>query len=259
MEILEILKNSIKYPFSDIQTFLIIGVIFLAIALFNSLGTFFESDTLGIVGSIVGLILTVFIAGYQLDVLKFGMDLKDELPSVDIEKNLKNGVKLIVVNIVYYIIPIIVAVLLTFILGTVVYSNIHNAHLTLNSTETQFLNAFASPSTVGSVILVFIILFIVFVLFSLLALMAQSRLAKSGELNDALSFGKSYSDLKEIGIGKTLALIILLYIVIFVILIIFGLISAIPYIGLIVSSLVGTTFISFMTYRAYGLLYSEIA
>ncbi len=259
MEIFEILKNSIRYPFTDIKTFLIIGVLFFASFISNFPGTFLKNEFMVIVGGIVSLIITIIVIGYELDVLKFGIELKDELPSIDIKRNLKNGIKLFIVDIIYYFIPLVVITIALFIFTGIAATKVTNLEFVGNVTPVDLLNTILTPDFAASIIIVAIVLIIMCIMFSLLALMGQSRLAKTGSIDDAIRFGKSYRDLKEIGVGKTLALIILLYILILVIFLIMAVISLIPVIGIIIAFIVGDTFIAFVQYRAFGLLYSEIA
>ena len=98
MQIFDILKDSVKYPLIDIKSLLIIGVILLVGSLLDSLGVYTDNASIGVLGTILSLIVSVFILGYSLDILKFGIDLKDEFPMIDIKNNLKNGVKMIIVS-----------------------------------------------------------------------------------------------------------------------------------------------------------------
>jgi len=104
-----------------------------------------------------------------------------------------------------------------------------------------------------------VIAIVLYIIFTLLSLMGEARLARTGSIDDAISFRQSYSDLKEIGIGKTLALLILLFIVVAIVVFIMVLVSLIPIAGILIATLIGAPFLVFMQNRAYGLLYSEIA
>ena len=133
MEIFEILKNSIRYPFTDIKTFLIIGVLFFASFISNFPGTFLKNEFMVIVGGIVSLIITIIVIGYELDVLKFGIELKDELPSIDIKRNLKNEIKLFIVDIIYYFIPLVVITIALFIFTGIAATKVTNLEFVGNS------------------------------------------------------------------------------------------------------------------------------
>jgi len=100
----------------------------------------------GIIGLLIGIIAYLLISGYTLDIVKFGIERREDGPGIDFVRQIVNAIKLIVVNIVYYIVPAIIVWLLTTLLG--------NGILTL------------------------IIAFIVAVLFTFMQIMAICRLAK---------------------------------------------------------------------------------
>lgn len=259
MDITDILKDSVKYPFSDIKTLLIIGVFFVVITLCQSAGVLVDNGAVGLIGAIVAFIISIFVMGYSLDIIKFGIDLEDDMPVLDFAKNFKNGVKLILVSIIYYIIPIIISVILSMIVGGVAFSKLADFQATNSTTPVEVINAMLTPDVVATFAIVFIISVIIFIIFALLALMGQARLAQTGSIDEAISFKQSYRDLKEIGIGKTIACLILLFIILFIIMMIIGFISLIPYVGFIIGALIGSPILMFIQSRAYGLLYSEIA
>jgi hypothetical protein len=116
-----------------------------------------------------------------------------------------------------------------------------------------------TPEMITGLGIIAIVGIILGIIFGLLALMGQARLAKTGDIGNAVSFGQSIEDLKTIGVGKTLALIILLYILLAIIAAIFMFIAMIPIVGIILLALFGESIMMFIQYRAYGLLYSEIA
>ena len=66
----------------------------------------------GIIGGIVTLIVGFVISGYELDIIKYGIERDNGSPNLDFVRQFINGVKLFVVNIVYFIIPIIVGAIL---------------------------------------------------------------------------------------------------------------------------------------------------
>lgn len=257
MEIMEILKESIKYPFSDIKTLLIIGVIFLVMSLCGSLGQF-KNDAFAIIGGIISFVLVLVVSGYSLDVIKFGIELNDALPSLDLKDNIINGIKLFIVNIVYYIIPAIILLIVSIVAGGFAYMSFAGVTIAKNAPPAEVLSTIMTPQMVSACGIIIVVAIILAVIFGLLALMGQARLAKTGDIGNAISFGQSIEDIKTIGVGKALAVLILLYIIIAIIALIFMFISAIPIIGAIIFALFGQSVMMFIQCRAYGLLYSEI-
>ena len=258
MEIFEILKDSVKYPFADIKMLLIIGVILLAGSILESIGAYIDNGIVVILGMIASLVLSILVMGYSLDVFKFAIDLDGAVPELDVESNLKNGVKVLIVTIIYYIIPCIitaVAAILTSGFAITKLAGLNNINATAAGAAIQIF----TPDFVAAIGVVMVIAIVLYIIFTLLALMGEARLARTGSIDDAIRFRQSYADLKEIGIGKTLALLILLFILVAIVIFIMMLVSFIPIAGIFIATLIGAPFILFMQNRAYGLLYSEIA
>ena len=258
MEIFEILKDSVKYPFADIKMLLIIGVILLAGSILESIGAYIDNGIVVILGMIASIVLSILVMGYSLDVFKFAIDLDGAVPELDVESNLKNGVKVLIVTIIYYIIPCIitaVAAILTLGFAITKLAGLNNINATAAGAAIQIF----TPDFVAAIGVVMVIAIVLYIIFTLLALMGEARLARTGSIDDAIRFRQSYADLKEIGIGKTLALLILLFILVAIVIFIMMLVSFIPIAGIFIATLIGAPFILFMQNRAYGLLYSEIA
>ena len=200
MEIGEILSDAIVYPFRNIKAFIlyvILGII-AGIALGGTIGAILlgtvYKNVFAVIGSgIIGIVITLLIAfvirGYELDVIKYGINREDDAPGIDLVRQFLNGVKMFVVNVVYYIIPIIIGSLLAIIFS-------------------QWLS-----------ILLTIILLIVF---AFAAFMGQCRLAKTEDLLYALSIGEAIGDISKVGFGRLIVFIIAIFVIIFVLSLVVG-------------------------------------
>ena len=110
----------------------------------------------------------------------------------------------------------------------------------------------------NAMIITGVVAFVLFVIFAVIQTMAQSRLAKTDSLGDALNIPEAFKDIGKIGYGKVIAIIILIFIIVFVInAIITGLNSYINGFGIL--SIIATPYLVFFAARATGLLYSDIA
>ena len=69
----------------------------------------------GVIGFIVALVLGFMITGYELDIIKYGIERSSRGPEIDFIRQFFNGVKVFVVQIVYMIIPIIIAAIMAII------------------------------------------------------------------------------------------------------------------------------------------------
>lgn len=179
----------------------------------------------GIIGGIVTLIVGFVISGYELDIIKYGIERDNGSPNLDFVRQFINGVKLFVVNIVYFIIPIIVGAILFVIFQDWLYG---------------------------------LITAILFIIFALAALMGQCRLAKTENLGNALSIGEAIGDITRVGIVKLILFIIVVFIIVFILALIVGFISQLnSIVGGILTGILGVYIIFFVS-RATGLLYSDV-
>lgn len=236
MELGEIISDALAYPLKNIKAlaiYAILGII-LGIVAGSSLVAVFLSasskNVLATIGSsvlafVVTLVLGFFITGYQLDIIKYGIERREDGPGVDFVRQFINGIKLFVVNFVYMIIPIIISVIVGMI----------------------FQNWLTS-----------VITFIVTIIFALGMMMAQCRLAKTEDFGYALDIGEAIKDVSRVGLLKILLLIILLFIILFIL---FFIAAAIMQwnstVGGIIMGVLGVYLVFFIA-RATGLLYSDV-
>ena len=122
MDITDIIKDSFKYPFSDNKQFAYIFLTFVALGLFVGLSVAlpvisarFEFSMpiallLSIILVIVSLVVAILICGYQIDIIEVACDVEDNIPSFEPTKNIKNGLGLILIYLVFYIISSIICV-----------------------------------------------------------------------------------------------------------------------------------------------------
>ena len=236
MELGEILSDALVYPFHNIKAlviYVILGII-LGIAVGGTVATILVSAAAknalavigsGIIGIIIALIIGFLITGYELDIVKFGIERDPGSPGLDFVRQFINGIKFFVVYIVYMIVPIIISSILAVIFQ-------------------HWLSGIISA--------------IVSIIFGLALLMGQCRLAKTEDIGYALAIGDAIGDISRVGIVKLLLFIILVFIIVFVLVILCGLI--LRWNGTIGGILMGIlgVYIAFFSSRAVGLLYSDV-
>lgn len=236
MELMEIISDALVYPFHNIKAliiYLILGII-LGIVWVGSMGAAAASAAASnlaaamgsaVIGFIVAVVISFAISGYQLDIVKYGIDRSLDAPGLDFVRQFFNGFKLTIVQLVYFIIPIIISAILAIIFQ----------HW-----------------------LAMVIEFILFVIFGLAAFMAECRLAKTEDIGYALSIGDAIGDITKVGILKLLVFLIVIFLIAFLLSVIGGFISG-------WNSTVGGIFLGalgiylvFFVARAAGLLYSNV-
>lgn len=236
MEIMEIIQDALVYPINNIKAFiiyLILGII-LGIAVAGTIAAIMASAAVnnalaalgsGIIGVIVALLIGFVIMGYELDIVKYGIERNDGAPGIDLMRQFINGVKLFAVELVYFLIPIIISAILAVIFQ-------------------HWLSI--------------IIAAILAIIFGLAAFMGQCRLAKTGDMGYALSIMDAITDISRIGVVKVILLVVLVAIISFVLYFIVGMITQWnATVGGILMGILGV-YITFFVTRASGLLYSDI-
>jgi len=239
MEIMEILQDAFKYPLDNIQAlvvYVILGII-AAIALGGTLvgiafgvssKNIFTAGIVGITGFVISFIILLLISGYELDITQYGIRRSMESPRIDFVRQVTNGVKLFIVQFVYFLVPTII----TYVLGL-------------------FLKNW----------ILYIIALVLFIVFALAAFMAQCRLAKTEDLSSALEINEAINDISRVGLVKIISLVAILIVIFAVLILIVGIIATqrgiIGSIGQILAGIV-QVYMVFVMARATGLLYSDV-
>ena len=278
MEIMDIIKEAFIFPSNNLEKLAIYIVLTFVLGLIVAGGVI--TTVAGVNNSsvylilaailfIISIIVALIISGYQLAILKSGIDLDDEAPSFDWKNDLITGIKLIIVNIVYMIIPAIIVgivALITNVPGNVVRvsqevaANSANATAIANSTAPVAANISEATAAafVSSMAVTAIVGLILVIIFAFFLTMGQSRLANTGSLGEALNIPEAARDISRIGVGKVIAVVLLIIVVIGVIQAILGYVyGQVPQLSLL--SIIVTPYLAFFSQRAYGLLYSDIA
>lgn len=245
MELGEIIKDAVKYPTSNIKALmlylvlgLLIGVVevLTGITSITKLSLNFDSGiVLGIIGVIIVIAIALLMLGFSLDVIKFAIKRSADAPEIDLARQISNGLKYIIISIIYMIIPIITIV----VLGAI------------------FQHWIAT-----------ILGLIVAIIFAFALIMAVCKLSKTDNLGSALDIRGVIADLKAIGIGKVIITIIAATIVGFIIVFILTIILTIilnfapadlitPVVSIVAAIL--DAWLLFYENRVMGLLYSDIA
>ena len=237
MNIKEIFSDSIRYPFSDMPGFVAVGLFFLITFLFVELSDYNLDLMVYIVSFIISLVGSFVLYGYGLFIVKTGIYRSNIIPNFDLKHNLIKGIKLFIINVIYFIIP----VLITFFVSII--------------TVGRFGNGFDALFEIGGI--AFAVAIIGFIIFGIFGVIASARFADSERMLDALNIKAIIEDIRKIGLIKIILFLITITILIIVFLIIASFLTDIPYIGLILSSFIFGAFLILFISRSLGLLYSN--
>jgi hypothetical protein len=236
MGIGDILSKSISYPFSDITKFLIIGIGVIIVDLDTVFGELFGTESfMVILGFIIAVLFSIVMLGYSINVIKKGIDNSNEIPDFDFANNFVDGLKLMLIGFVYFIIPLIITLVLLFVFGAI------------GSGLNQVVGSLG----------IWALIAVIFIIFGIFAIVAQARFAISHSISDALSIGEVFEDVKRIGILKIILFLIVVSILISVLALILAIITVIPVIGVMIIDLLLGGFIFLFLNYGIGLLYAE--
>lgn len=237
MGIGDILSKSISYPFSDLTKFLIIGIGVIIVDLDTVFGELFGTESfMVILGFIIAVLFSIVMLGYSINVIKKGIDNSNEIPDFDFANNFVDGIKVLIIGLVYFIIPIIITLVLLFMFGAIGAG----------------LDKMAGSLGIWAVFAV-----IIFIIFGIFAIIAEARFAISRSIGDALSIGEVFADVKRIGILNIILFLIVVSILLIVLALILSVVAIIPVIGIVIVDLILGGFALLFVNYGVGLIYSE--
>ena len=221
MNISDIISDSLKYPSSNWGKVLILGVICIA--------------------SI--LIVPIFLVyGYVFRIIKATLAGMDELPEFDeIGEMFIDGLKILVVGIVYAIPVWIIATIIGLITGT-----------GMGTTSTSL-----DPTMMWAVLGSSIVFIIIALIVGLVEIMAIVNMAYyNGELGAAFRFSEILDRIAQIGWGKYIATYIVIAVISFIAFLI-GWLTMLVLIGFILLPLIIVPYMAMFGSRAIALLYAS--
>ena len=272
MDVADIIKDSLKFSLDNPFIWAMMAVLFFITSVLTVV-----SNNVGEVGQaiilIINLIVEVIVMGYCLKLVRNQIDGSEvtTVNVVDLATNVVddfiNGIKLLIVNIVYFIIPIIIITILGYLSGSIdkicnsilyVSDALAKAGASANVADvistmpadmmTNLLSSFVFIAVVGVVLLV---------VFGLLDAIACAKLAETGDVLASLNFIDVAHKIGDIGVVKYFVFIVLLAVMLVILALVSGIVEMIPGVGSILAATIVTSFTSVFTYVAIGKLYAD--
>lgn len=253
MGISDLFNDALKYPLKDYKFLLVLGVILILAdlsSIYMTWGGHYNSILSAVFG-IISLIAGFLIVGYEMSIVKETINGSDDVPDFSWKSDFIMGIKYVVLNIIYFIIPLIIVLVVAWATG--LFDSIINI---MSSTDTN-LTAGVVESFTTSTILSLIVAIILGILFEFFFLVGQCRLAVTGSLAEGLKINKVVEDISEIGWGTFIAWFIIFIIILLIISFVAAIVSAIPYVGVIIATLLIGSYIVMFGGRALGLIYES--
>lgn len=262
MDVIEIIREAVYYPLNDTKGWGLIAAIFVIVGILQQLAIQYPDSAT--IFHFFTFIVSIFLAGVNLSIIKGTIDGKSRIPMFDPVKNVIDGIKNIVVEVIYYIIPAVITLIIALIAG--VFPKTEAFITSINTTALTSTNSVSVLSTVPqnviqdlvvSIGIVAIAAFILFVVFALLLIIGQARLADTEDVFAAINIQEVFVKISSIGWGNYIIFIILLLVLVFVVGFVGGLVALIPYVGKIIESVVFGSYLLIVIARAVGLIYLE--
>ncbi len=277
MKMTEIIKDAFRFPSKNTgryAIYLLLSVLIILFAFGGVLTYSFgildgENYLTGGIYLIISLIIAILIGGYHIKVIKSGIDLDDNVPVFKLYEDFMRGFDGFVVLLFYLLIPGIIVALVacdtnlfgnSIAFGREFLLQIFNVYIMGSSIDLAVIAiSLALEDLLSSLIITITVALVLFVIFTILLSMAEARLANTGSLKEALNIFESAKDMKRIGVGRTIILILVVLLIIIgielILTIIFG---HYPFL-LSTFCIIITPYFILVTQRALGLLYSDIA
>lgn len=254
MDIISIMKDSLKYPFSDWKKFLIFGIILVFTNMFSITALFTDDLTVAFGSLVLGFIIGFLAKGYFFRIIKSSKTSEDELPEFNAWGGMfKDGIKVLLVGLVYVIIPAFLILILAFFVLEMFGDMILNLGGMLSTSATfgfglKFL---------------FIILILYVILIVPVTLVAMANMARNdSKLSAAFRFHEIFSKIRYSGWKNIITWYITLeipFLILFVIDIGLGfLINFITLkLGLMLIAVIAATYFYMYVARSLGLFYNS--
>lgn len=275
--ITDVVKEGLKYPFNDGKKVLTLGIILLVSSLVSIFMDYMVFDNMRVLADaapvetvqaaisalppsnvalvvlswIITFVLAIFCAGYLYNVIKYSIENRSDLPGfADIKNIFVNGIKIIIVEIAYMILP---AILL--LLGIM---------LAVNEAVSSSVN------TIGGILIVIAIVFAIFA--ALMEIMAICNMVEKDNLKAAFDFNGILAQIKNIGWGRFIGILLFTGVVIAILSVFLDLIFGAIATGLsillgsalvlvltrtIFDSLLVSPYMGIVLSRIYGSIYRE--
>ncbi len=269
MEIVELFKDSLIYPTKNWDKLVILGVLTLIMSIFTVLQSIlvlfniylFEvipSDIIFYLSSILLLIITLIIYGYTLSITRKTIENPNEdAPDFDIVNNFVDGIKILILNIIYFVIPVAVAFITIYTTG-VVEKLAEIATVFLLTGSVSLLSQSFLNSTGVSLLIVVLVLIILSIIFQILFLAAKAVLAETDSLLSAMNVIDVIVKIGEIKWSNYIIWLIIYGIILGIISLIISILSDIrflPIIWVIINLLLLTPYSNIFASRSLGLMY----
>lgn len=269
MEISDIIRDAFYYPIDNYKRWFMIAVVYAILLFISQFGSYMSVNYLAgntsiiIITLLVSVIIQLILSGFMVSISKTTLNKNDTIPKFNLEKDLLNGIKKVIITIFYVLIAIIITLILAIPLG--LYSNIAKVTSILSSMPSNYPTFFVLQSippetfkalefSLGSVMVLFGVLLIIVSIFLFLA---QVSLAETGSIMAGCNIKALFNKMRRIGLGKFLTCLVMYAIIMFISLVLGMFVVVIPTYGVYIYYFIIVSFTSIFSARLAALIYME--
>ena len=254
MDLGENFKKSFMYPLCNYNKFAMFGVL----SVFTLLGSILISFeiynfSIFIIAFLIGFIISLYLTGYSISIIKNGIHVKEEIPDFEIGRDISNFFKYLVISIAYAFVPVIIFLIVFFGSGILDIWTKLAPYIQQGSYVPQTLIS----SFISSILLIVVVAVIVLVIQTIFTNIAIARMVANNSVTDGLDFVEVFHDIGKIGWFRTVGWFVAICIINILFYFIIAGILVIPYIGIIIASFFMLTFARLFNAYSIGLLYSN--
>lgn len=262
MKSFSIIKDALTYPFKNWKKMLLLGVLIFFTALVSISPELIGNGNviLGLITLILGFVISFLIAGYHVSMISYTIYGYDEAPPFVWVKNFKDGVEYVILNFMYYIVPITIIAIVSYVTGF--FSNILQlgsfiAQNTMVILNTKLLPEELIANTMSTLGLTSVVTIIVTILFLSMFYIGLARFADKDNIIKGMDIGSIINTIDEIGMNLYIAWFIEVLIIVILLLTLNFYIISFPLIGGLLTVLIIEPYIIMFMARSIGLIYNE--
>jgi hypothetical protein len=261
MNMREIVKDALLYPFSDWKKILILGIIVLFSNTIRLNPLFGSTITVMLILGIIGFLISFLARGYQFRIIKSSLSDNSKLPDFNQFKEMfVDGIRVFLVSTVYLLPAILIIVLVTVSFNEIIGIVIPNLSSVVAGTilSGKFTAMISSGTWAESWFLIAFIYMIFILPVSLLAIAIMAE--NQGKLSSAFKPGNLLDKIKTLGLINILKWYLVTGILFLIFYIIGGILTSIlvllqPIIGITFQLLIVIPYLYMFLYRSVGLFY----
>lgn len=262
MDVWDLVKDTFTYPLNNPKGWVLIGVLYVISIIFTDfLG--FGGDAFLLIYFLISLVLYIILMGMAVSIMKATLNKSDKIPEIDLKTNFRDGIKNIIINIIFVVIPFLVTTVIAVLLGfySKLYMIIEMYMKMPDSASFNFLIQSLPDGLKTSFTTDFLILSAIFLILVLIAalflVIAQARLAETGSIRESLKIGNICNKISSIGWGKYIVFCIISALILGILTLIGGIMNLTGIVGKVIAMFVITSYMMICTSRGFAVIYME--